>query len=94
VTSEEETLRRQHLELLLFAARIGAMQQDPTAYRQSLESAIHWLDRYFKARDAGVIEAREELQSLAALVVKPVRPETGKAAQMLQRVVRADAPPQ
>jgi uroporphyrin-3 C-methyltransferase len=94
VTSEEETLRRQHLELLLFAARIGAMQQDPAAYRQSLESAIQWLDRYFKVKDAGVIEAREELQSLAALVVKPVRPETGKAAQMLQRVVRADAPPQ
>jgi uroporphyrin-3 C-methyltransferase len=94
VTSEEEALRRQHLELLLFAARVGAMQQDPAAYRESLESAIQWLDRYFDTRDEAVTEAREELQQLAALDVAPARPEIGKAAQMLQRVIRADAPAQ
>jgi uncharacterized protein HemX len=94
VTSEEEALRRQHLELLLFAARVGAMQQDPAAYRESLESAMQWLDRYFDTRDEAVTEAREELQQLAALDVAPARPEIGKAAQMLQRVIRADAPAQ
>jgi uncharacterized protein HemX len=89
VTDEEQFLRRQHLELLFFAARIAAMQQDRAAYAQSLQAAIDWLDRYFDARHAAVETTRTELAALAAIDVDPPRPEIGSAAQMLQRVIRA-----
>lgn len=89
VTREEESLRRQHLELLFFAARIAAMQQDRAAYVQSLQAATDWLDRFFDGRHAGVAAARTELASLAAIDVDPARPEVGTAAQLLQRVIRA-----
>jgi uroporphyrin-3 C-methyltransferase len=92
VTREEESLRRQHLELLLFAARISAMQQDRAAYVQSLQAASDWLDRFFDVRDESVAAARSELATLATIDVDPARPEVGTAAQLLQRVIRSGSP--
>jgi uroporphyrin-3 C-methyltransferase len=93
VTREEESLRRQHFELLLFGTRIAAMQRDRAAYEQSLQSSIAWLDRFFDVRDPDVQAARAELVALSAIDVDPARPEIGKAAQHLQRVIRAGATP-
>jgi len=92
VTREEESLRRQHLQLLLFAARIAAMQQDRAAYVQSIGAAVGWIDRFFDARDPAAIEARAELAALAAIDVAPTPPDIGTAAQWLRRVIRAAAP--
>jgi uroporphyrin-III C-methyltransferase len=94
VTREEESLRRQHLELLLFAGRIAAMQQDRAAYVQSLRAAVDWLDRFFDVRDEAVAGVRAELVALEAIDVDPATPEIGTAARLLQRVIRAGSPAQ
>ncbi|HSJ99535.1 MAG TPA: uroporphyrinogen-III C-methyltransferase, partial [Myxococcota bacterium] len=47
VTQEEDSLRRQHLELLLFSARIAAMRPDGAAFAQSLRAAGAWIEQYF-----------------------------------------------
>jgi len=92
VTREEESLRRQQFELQLFTARIAAMQQDRPAYAQALLSATALLDRSFDTRDETVSAARGELMQLAAIDVDPTVPETGTAAQLLQRVIRSSPP--
>lgn len=92
VTREEESLRRQQFELQLFTARIAAMQQDRPGYAQALQSATALLDRSFDTRDETVSAARSELTQLAAIDVDPTVPETGTAAQLLQRVIRASPP--
>lgn len=92
VTREEESLRRQQFELQLFTARIAAMQQDRPAYAQALQSATALLDRSFDTRDETVSAARSELMQLAAIDVDPTVPETGTAAQLLQRVIRSSPP--
>lgn len=92
VTREEESLRRQHLELLLFAGRIAAMRQDRAAYVQSLRAALDWIDRFFDVRDDAVAQARAELVELEAVDVDPATPEIGTAAQVLQRVIRSGSP--
>ncbi|HVN42321.1 MAG TPA: uroporphyrinogen-III C-methyltransferase [Steroidobacteraceae bacterium] len=88
VTGEEESLRRQHLDLLLFAARLGAMQQDAGAFSQSLRSADAWLAQYFDPTSPGVRAARVEIGELSSIDVEPPVPEIGAAAQILQRVIR------
>ena len=92
VTGEEEALRRQHLQLLLFAARIAVMQQDRAAYVQSLRSVDAWLAQFFDAATPGVAAARVEAASLAAIDIDPPRPDVGAAAQLLQRVHRSPSP--
>lgn len=87
VTQEEESLRRQHLELLLFAARIAAMQTDGAAYLQSLRSAETWLAQFFDTSTPEVSAAQTQIAALAAIDIEPALPEVGAAGRLLQRVI-------
>jgi uroporphyrin-3 C-methyltransferase len=87
VTQEEQSLRRQHLELLIFAARVAAMQPDGSAYAKSLEAAGDWITRFFDTSSPAVASARAEIESLRSANVEPARPAIGAAARQLQRVM-------
>lgn len=89
VTAEEESLRRQHLQLLLFGARIAVMQQDRAAYVQSLRATDAWLAEFFDGKSPEVKSARTEAGALAAIDIDPARPESGAAAKLLRRVYRS-----
>jgi len=91
VTQESESLRRQHLELLLLGARTAAAQQDGAAYRQTLRAAREWLVRYFDLGTPEAARIRDEIDSLAAIDVDPPRPAVGAAARALRRVVQGGA---
>jgi uroporphyrin-3 C-methyltransferase len=91
VTQQEQSLRRQHLELLLFAARVAAMQPDGVAYAQSLDAAATWLTQYFDTSSAGVAAALAEIQALRSINVEPEQPKIGAAARQLQRLMVPDA---
>jgi len=86
VTQEEQSLRRQHLELLLAAARIAAMQNDAAAYTQALHSAAQWLDQYFDEGSAAVEAARQEIAALLTMSVQAPHPAIGTSAQLLRRL--------
>jgi uroporphyrin-III C-methyltransferase len=87
ITQQEQSLLRQHLELLLFAARVAAMQPDGAAYQQSLEAAATWLSQYFDPAAPEVIAAQAEIQSLRSANVEPAQPRIGAAARQLQRLM-------
>jgi uroporphyrin-3 C-methyltransferase len=89
VTQEEQSLRRQHLELLIFAARVAAMQPDGSAYAKSLEAAGDWITRFFDTSSPAVASARAEIESLRSANVEPARPAIGAAARQLQQVMNA-----
>jgi len=93
VTQEEESLRRQHLELLLFAARIAAMQPDGTAYDQALRTAGVWLEQYFDPAAPEVAAAVAELADLGTITIDPALPEIGAAGRLLQGVIRGNSAP-
>ena len=86
VTQEEQSLRRQHLELLLAAARIAAMENDAAAYTQALHSAAQWLEQYFEPRSPAVGAARQEIAALLKMSVQAPRLTIGTSAQMLRRL--------
>lgn len=88
VTQEEQSLRRQHLELLLFAARVAAMQPDGAAYAQSLAAAGTWLTQFFDPSSPEVASAKSEIEALRSANVEPARPKIGAAARQLQGLMR------
>lgn len=88
ITQEEESLRRQHLELLLFGARVAAMQPDGAAYAQSLRAADLWLQQYFDASTPEVEAASNELAALELIIIEPPLPAVGEAGRLLQGVIR------
>lgn len=88
VTQEEESLRRQHLELLLFGARVAAMQPDGAAYAQSLRAADVWLQQYFDTSKPEVEAAAKEVAALELTIIEPPLPAVGEAGRLLQGVIR------
>jgi uroporphyrin-3 C-methyltransferase len=92
VTQEEDSLRRQHLELLLFSARIAAMRPDRAAFDQSLRAAGAWIEQYFDTARPEVAGVLAELAALADLNIDPELPRVGEAGSLLQSVIRASAP--
>lgn len=88
VTQQEEALRRQHLELQLFAARVAVMQPDGAAYLKALRAADAWLARFFDGSAPAVASARAEIAALAAIDIQPRRPPIGEAGRLLARVMR------
>jgi uroporphyrin-III C-methyltransferase len=88
VTQEEESLRRQHLELLLFGARVAAMQPDGAAYAQSLKAAGIWLQQSFDPSSPDVEAASAELSALELTIIEAPLPQVGEAARLLQGQVR------
>jgi uncharacterized protein HemX len=93
VTQEEESLRRQHLELLLFGARVAAMQPDGAAYAQSLGAASRWLTQYFDPSSPEVEAATAELAALELTLIEPPLPPVGEAGRLLQTVIRGNRSP-
>jgi uroporphyrin-III C-methyltransferase len=89
VTQEEDSLRRQHLQLLLFSARIAAMQPDGAAYGQSLRAASAWIEQYFDTTKPAGGAALAEISALAAVNIDPALPPVGHAASLLQSAIRS-----
>jgi uroporphyrin-3 C-methyltransferase len=92
VTQEEDSLRRQHLELLLFSARIAAMRPDGAAYSQSLRAAGAWIEQYFDPARPEVATALAEIAALAELKIDPELPGVGESSRLLRSIIRANAP--
>jgi len=91
VTQEEESLRRQHLDLLMFSARVAAMEPDAAAYQQSLQAASAWLEHFFDVSSPKTAAVRTELAALRGVNIAPPLPAVGAAARQLQSVMRGNA---
>jgi len=84
VSLEEQSLRRQHLSLLVYAARHAAMRSDAAAYRASLDAIDAWLGKYFG--EGAVLDALvQEIDALQKIEIAPVLPDISGAAQLLAR---------
>jgi len=89
VTQEEDLLRRQHLELLLFSSRTAAMRPDGAAFNQALRAAGAWIEQYFDTGEPDVAATLAEIAALADVNVDPELPDVGRAGSLLQSVIRA-----
>ena len=89
VTLEQQDLRRQHLQLLLFSARTAVVRHDNASYRSALAGARQWLGEFFDVNDPATIAMLSEIQSLEPVNVDPQLPDVSGSARILQRLVPA-----
>lgn len=84
VSLEEQGLRRQHMQLLLFAGRVAALRGDEEAFLSSIANARQWLSRMFDPADERVAALNRELASLAGLDIAPELPDISGSLRMIQ----------
>lgn len=87
VTMDEQLVRRQHLQLLLFTARTAVARHDQPAYRSSLASARQWLGEFFDVSSPSAQALLQEIQLLEAIEIAPKLPDISKSAESLQRLM-------
>ena len=92
VTVEQELLRRQHLQLLLYSARQALLRHDAQAYEASLVSAVEWLKQYFAAGDANVQTLIQTIEPLIKVDIAPPLPDISASLQLLERSLSGRQP--
>ncbi|PZN28356.1 MAG: hypothetical protein DIU71_16120 [Proteobacteria bacterium] len=87
VTAEEQLLRRQHLQLLLFSARTAALRHDRATYRSSLAAARSWLGEFFDLNEPATAVLLDEIQALEPIDIDPPLPDISVSLQHLERSI-------
>jgi len=91
ITSDEQTLRRRHLQLLLLTARQAAQMRDAKSYRDALQDSLRWLNSAFDMSDSQVQGLHDELEALAKQDIAPPLPDISGSRRMLERYAPAIA---
>jgi uroporphyrin-III C-methyltransferase len=94
LTSDEELIRRQHLQLLLFSARTALARHDNSSYRAALAQARRWLGEYFDLDDPISQAMLDEIQALEPVEIDPTLPELSGSSRELRRLVGARGGPE
>lgn len=94
VTSDEAQVRRQHLQLLLFAARTAVARHDETAYREALAGARQWLGQFFELANPDAQALLEQIQQLEPVDIDPQLPDISGSSRALQRLLPARPGPE
>jgi uroporphyrin-3 C-methyltransferase len=87
ITAEEALLRRQHLQLLFFAARTAVARHDEQAYRTALAGARRSLDESFDLSKPAAQALLDEVQALEPVNVDPTLPAVSNSINALRRMV-------
>jgi len=77
-----------NLRLQLEAARAALLEQQPGAYRSSLESVGKWLSDYFDTDQAATRALLDSVQGLAGIDIKPKLPDISGSLQTLREEIR------
>jgi uroporphyrin-III C-methyltransferase len=92
VTMDEQLVRRQHLQLLLFSARTAVVRHDQPTYRGALSDARQWLGEFFDIGATGTQALLKEIQLLEGVDIDPKLPDISKSAESLQHLMPKAAP--
>ncbi|HEX7030147.1 MAG TPA: uroporphyrinogen-III C-methyltransferase [Gammaproteobacteria bacterium] len=78
---EEHFFLYRNVELQLAAARAALLMGDAAVYRQSLETAREWLNRYFDTNDPAVANAIAQISELLEVTLQPSLPDVTAALE-------------
>lgn len=86
VSLEEQGVRRHHLQLLLFSARLSAMRGDQTGFRTALTNARGWLGQMFDKSDVQVAALASDIDELVEIDIAPPPPDISGSLELLQQL--------
>ena len=84
VSFQEQKVRREHMQLLLFATRLAALRGDESSYKANLLAARVWLDQAFDPADTRVATLRQELAMLDKAPIAPALPDISRSLKLLE----------
>jgi uroporphyrin-3 C-methyltransferase len=92
VAPEREENLRLNLQLQLESARVALLRGETGTWRDTLEQAREWVERYFDTSAAATGAALESLDGLIAAELTYERPDPGRALEVLDGIQGSSAP--
>lgn len=90
LTPEQTFFLYRNVELQLAAARAALLANDANSYRQSLEIAREWLNRYFDSSDPAVKNAIADITGLLDVPLQPDLPDINPALERFRALTTND----
>lgn len=90
LSTEEQALLRQQLELELLLARLSLVSGQPEVFRQSVVAAEELLARHFDTAEVAVESAIALLGEMALLDIAPERPDISGSLSLLRSLAGRD----
>ncbi len=90
LSTEEQALLRQQLELELLLARLSLISGQPEVFRQSVVAAEELLARHFDTAEVAVESAIALLGEMALLDIAPERPDISGSLSLLRSLAGRD----
>ncbi|MEE8542405.1 MAG: uroporphyrinogen-III C-methyltransferase [Gammaproteobacteria bacterium] len=90
LSTEEQALLRQQLELELLLARLSLVSGQPEVFRQSVLAAEELLARHFDTAEVAVESAIALLGEMALLDIAPERPDISGSLSLLRSLAGRD----
>ena len=90
LSTEEQALLRQQLELELLLARLSLVSGQPEVFRQSVVAAEELLARHFDTAEVAVESAIALLGEMALLDIAPERPDISGSLSLLRSIAGRD----
>ncbi len=85
LTTEDQALRRHHLQLLLLNVKQAAQLHDGNSYRESLKQTQLWLSTGFDIKDKQVATLDQQLTAWSKLDIAPALPDISASRKLLER---------
>lgn len=77
---------RENLKLRLLAARLALLSRDEASYKADLKAAREWIERYYDARDNGVVHAASVLRNLHTSEISIEVPDITASVEALRNL--------
>lgn len=90
LTPEEHFFLYRNVELQFAAARAALLQGNAEAYRQSLETAREWINRYFDTGNAQVVGVLDDVNRLLSISLQPDLPDISRSLQLFRRLTESE----
>lgn len=87
LTADQALLRREHLQLLMFAARNAIARHDAAGFRGSLAKARQWLTEFFDLSSPATQAVLKEIQALEPIDIAPALPDISGSSRALRRLM-------
>ena len=84
---EQSYFLKQNLILQLETARLAVLQSDGANFRDAVNEARAWTERYFDARDRSVTTAIEQLDALAGERIRVNQPDISASLEAVRSVM-------
>jgi len=81
---EQRFFLRENVKLRLLGARVALLARDEKSFRDDLQAARAWIERYFDARDAGVAQTIASLTNLHGTEISIEAPEISATIEALR----------